>query len=642
MENKYRDHRTLFLEILAANILSLRQELGSGWEEYESRLRLLLEDLQEPGADTNKIVDRVVRLILSSSAGRFAQICLREARRMAGYNVQTEEWSLRDNTEVTTETIQKVLSYLHSSPTDSVSQARAGRLVLFAIRHITRDAVSQEVGSIGVSETRSESAVRSSMPSSTATAPQQHLTARTQEQVKLGEIFSLIVRVSTEPLPNLPGASTVPMPNFSGRLTINVHGSGIDFLEGSMRMLDVPVKGDSTPVNFMLKALSEGVHRMEITAWNSSAYVAGLTLWIAVDTPPSLGGEESLLNMREPEKGEYTLEIVFEKEHNRYRFHLRGESVGVLKAAYSDALTGPLQAHYETLLSSLNVQARNLNLLSSKMQAYWLKGLGTLMAEHLMPEELRRTLWEIRDGIRRLNIMCDGDPLPWELIYIASPSGGDGVFLAENAGVARLRYGPPPPTKIRAISPHFVHPKGSPTQTAEEIEKLRILFPDAVTVKKMDELMNLLMIGGFGLLHFASHNNLKPGDAGSSYVPFENAKFDLVFMGNVARGKYRQTSPLVFMNACTSAGKAPLFTEMSSWADRYLNSGAGAFVGSLWEVRDRSAPEFAFAFYKKLKQGGTLGEAMMAGRGGIETPDGGDPTRLAFTLYGNPLARLES
>jgi CHAT domain-containing protein len=178
-------------------------------------------------------------------------------------------------------------------------------------------------------------------------------------------------------------------------------------------------------------------------------------------------------------------------------------------------------------------------------------------------------------------------------------------------------------------------------QTAHEIDRLRSFFPGAQVVRDMDELFRLLTTGGFGMLHFASHNNLQPDDAGVSFVPFENARFDLMFMGNVAKKKYASTTPLVFMNACTSAGKAPLFTDVSSWADRYLYSGAGAFVGSLWEVRDQSAPEFAAAFYQKLTSGGTLGEAVKAGREIIKANNPGDPTRLAYTLYGNPLATLQ-
>ena len=70
-----------------------------------------------------------------------------------------------------------------------------------------------------------------------------------------------------------------------------------------------------------------------------------------------------------------------------------------------------------------------------------------------------------------------------------------------------------------------------------------------------------------------------------------------------------------------------------------VGGGSGAFIGTLWEVRDDSARAFSEALYDGLARGKTLGEAMRAGRSAISA---GDPTSLAYTLYGNPLARLQS
>ncbi|MBD0256936.1 MAG: hypothetical protein ICV83_14555 [Cytophagales bacterium] len=50
------------------------------------------------------------------------------------------------------------------------------------------------------------------------------------------------------------------------------------------------------------------------------------------------------MDMREPEPGEYTLEIVCEKQNSRYRFQLRRASVGVVRPEYSETLTGALQS----------------------------------------------------------------------------------------------------------------------------------------------------------------------------------------------------------------------------------------------------------------------------------------------------------
>ena len=627
-----KDFRIQFLEILAADLFTLRQALGLGWPDYEAALRMLLDRLLVDAPANPRVADTIIRLTLDGPAKSLARDWLREANRLAGDLGDEDEWTLKSHS-------MPSMSTLDAPVCDPALLKEAAFWLLAGIDSGEHEKASRTLEGNGLPVTRSE---EPSHHRESEVAPR-YLTASTQAQAKVGEIFALIVKIATDALPTSRSFASTPMPEMAGNITINVHGTGIEFVDGSMRSIEVPQNGDSSPVMFTLKTTKPGVHRIEITAWNSSAHIAGLSLWIGVEAGVMNGADEqSAMDMRDPEDGEYTLEIIYDSERNRYRFQLRGESVGVLKPVYTEPLVGTLQTQYQSLLNGLNDQARNLRGLSPVLQRYWLRGLGTLMGEHLVPKEMRRTLWEIRDQIRRLNILCDGDPMPWELLYIPSPSGGDGVFLTEGAGVARWRYGPPPPTRIRALNPHLVHPKGSPPATGREIERLRTLFPNAPTVRDLEGLMELLIRGDFGLLHFASHHHLHADHAGTSFVPFGSSRFDLIYMGNIPHGQYRSTSPLVFMNACTSAGKAPLFTEMSSWADRYLISGAGTFVGSLWEVRDESALEFAFAFYKRLQLGGTLGEAMKDGRDIIGAHAPGDPTRLAYSLYGNPLARLET
>jgi CHAT domain-containing protein len=77
------------------------------------------------------------------------------------------------------------------------------------------------------------------------------------------------------------------------------------------------------------------------------------------------------------------------------------------------------------------------------------------------------------------------------------------------------------------------------------------------------------------------------------------------------------------------------YTWLAGWAKSFLTAGAGAFIGSLWEVRDSSAGHFAEEFYRSLLGGVPLGYAMKQARTAIQN-EPGDPTWLAYTLYGNP------
>jgi hypothetical protein len=487
--------------------------------------------------------------------------------------------------------------------------------------------------------------VRSDDPPEEAARPApvaRYLNATAPERVGVDHVFGLLVQIESEAVLAGPGSGSTAWPEgTSGRISLDVQGSGVEFPDGSVRELDVPPSGASVPVRFTVKARRAGMARLQVSAWNGAAYVAGLKIEVAVDTAEIPAAREaSDVEFRPPEGGEYTLEIVYEAEDRRYRFQIRGNDIGVTAPEYSPPLIGDQGTRFVALQGSLNAQARNLHLLTPTAQGMWLRGMGTDLATSLVPAGIRATLWEIRDRIARLNILSQGDQMPWEILYVASPDETDGYFLADVAGAARWRYGPPTPASIRRGIPYAIRPDGSPAQTLAEIDTLRSLYPNLVDLNTMDPLLDLLTQGGFGMLHFASHNNLVAGNAGESYVPFAGgSRFTSTLMGGLRRNLYRADRPLVFMNACTSAGAAPLITDVSSWADRYLSAGTGAFVGSLWEVRDRSAPAFAQAFHERLASGGTLGEAMKAGRDSLGP---NDPTRLAYTLYGNPSARLES
>jgi hypothetical protein len=60
----------------------------------------------------------------------------------------------------------------------------------------------------------------------------------------------------------------------------------------------------------------------------------------------------------------------------------------------------------------------------------------------------------------------------------------------------------------------------------------------------------------------------------------------------------------------------------------------------MWPVRDKTALAFAEAFYGAVARGATLGEASLAARRHVVQVRPGDPSTLAYTVYGHPNARL--
>jgi CHAT domain-containing protein len=106
----------------------------------------------------------------------------------------------------------------------------------------------------------------------------------------------------------------------------------------------------------------------------------------------------------------------------------------------------------------------------------------------------------------------------------------------------------------------------------------------------------------------------------------------------VSRRTLEARHPLVFMNACRTAGAVPEYTHMMGWAQQFMAAGSGAFAGTLWAVRSESASTFAETFYGALVDGNNLGDACRLAR--LEASrDSADPTWLAYSVYGHPSAR---
>jgi CHAT domain-containing protein len=160
---------------------------------------------------------------------------------------------------------------------------------------------------------------------------------------------------------------------------------------------------------------------------------------------------------------------------------------------------------------------------------------------------------------------------------------------------------------------------------------------DAGVLTERAALTALIEGGHAGLLHFACHNAFT---GTGSCVTMADGPFDPIDLASAAQLRsLRPHRPLVFFNACRSAGEIDWFGESLGWAPQFLNAGAGAFVGTLWPVRSRSALQFAEAFYDQLiTHRQPLGTASLVARQATRDLDDGDPTWLAYAVYGSPAA----
>jgi CHAT domain-containing protein len=285
------------------------------------------------------------------------------------------------------------------------------------------------------------------------------------------------------------------------------------------------------------------------------------------------------------------------------------------------------------------------------------------MANELLPDRVREALWTHRDAIRAIQVISEEPFIPWELLYINDrKSGPDGKgFLAE-WGLVRWLHSTPWPgpqlamgnDRVSYVIPAYVDPAlrlegadaerqmlvklfGSPREVpAESIAVTSFLQKDA---RECD------------VLHFACH-----GEAAQRAV----MTADLLMTGTEVDGNFAQDSlsadqvkafarfaesgpnPMVFINACQTgrAGRG-IGGGVAGFVDAFLRPyserGAGALVGALWSVDDKLAYSFAEAFYRSLKQGDALVDAVRAAREAAKNRK--ELTWLAYSVYGNPFAR---
>ena len=236
--------------------------------------------------------------------------------------------------------------------------------------------------------------------------------------------------------------------------------------------------------------------------------------------------------------------------------------------------------------------------------------------------------------------------MPWELLYPLDP-GHDNGFLVEQFPVTRVVFGRRPSRSLSLSPAWFVLPDGSPVQAREEVAALSGLLtgPASETttgspavIGQLTPLLDLIRSGQFGLLHFACHNAFDA--ANGSAISLDKRQFTPKQLNSAAVGQLlAKSAPTVFINACRSGGVSPSYHQLDGWARKFLEAGAAAFIGSLWAVRDTTARDFASELYGELRKGVALGPAVRQARLAA-AGKAGDPTWLAYAVYGDPRATL--
>ncbi|MET7866207.1 CHAT domain-containing protein [Micromonospora taraxaci] len=472
-------------------------------------------------------------------------------------------------------------------------------------------------------------------------APARLLVARAPTRVPAGQDLSVEVRLVTEGRSVHPGGVVAPMPSLlvadgGTPVTVTVHAPAGLHADGPLQQTVLVLPDDDPdPIRFGFGARTTGLHRVDVTAWAGGTFLGEVSVEVSVADGGSFrDGQPKTAPMGAPRArpGEVTLEVRF--DGSRHTFQLR--SGAALFAPVVDSVTNTPNAAVENTIRELQQLAGGGSRYSPAMTREVIRSAGIQLWSELVPADVRDQFWEVRADMSAFTIATDHDVVPWELLHPLSAQQDKG-FLVEQVPVVRRTYGQHRNAKIGLRNPRFVVPPKAPTGAYEEVTTIRAILgaADSEPITRADELLALINSGELGATHFACHNTFS---SDGSFIDLDDGRFKPALLAEASiRKVLTETGPLVFINACRSAGVAPTYTRMLGWAQQFMSSGAGAFVGTLWAVRSDSSARFATAFYESLAGGATLGAAALAARVG-QQDDPLDPTWLAYTVYGDPFA----
>jgi hypothetical protein len=491
-----------------------------------------------------------------------------------------------------------------------------------------------------------------------AADPVRSLEAEFPEHVRLGSVAWLLVYI-TQQAATSHGLGLHVAAGETIDIVVQAR-AGFALDGGDRGTLEVPASGESLPFQFKLKATVEGSGAVRVLAFHKgeplgdimlSAVVDSATVPLATGAPPAAARVSARLATPSPRVPDMTIFVEEWKadETSRYR---------ILLSATDPSLDLNLETFgpYELKLDPAAFFAgffREIDALPLDTPAQRdaadrrLAEKGAYLADTLLPEDLREKLWAVRDRIGSIVVQSEEPWIPWELCRLTGRDGDrvvEGPYLCEAYAITRWLPGTgfKRPLSLRNLALVVPGDSALPLAAAERDYMLSLATADRA-VTSVDAtyatVQDAFRAGVYDGWHFTGHGAARDGDADTSAIVLAGG--DLLTPESIsgAAANVGLPHPIVFFNACQVGRSGMALTGIGGWASRFVQAGAGAFIGAYWSVIDEPAFDFARAVYGRLLAGVPVGEAVRDARIAIRTP--GDPTWLAYTVFADPLAVID-
>lgn len=278
-----------------------------------------------------------------------------------------------------------------------------------------------------------------------------------------------------------------------------------------------------------------------------------------------------------------------------------------------------------------------------------LVNLGRVLWRELIPYEIRTAYRDFRDSIHSWLIISDEPWIPWELIKPYDDSRPEDIldddFLGLKFEMTRWLAGKSTPAREITIGCFAALEVAELPNAREErtlLEDLARSNPglagQAPSCESAEEILSYLETSEAQLLHFMGHGTDVASRADEAGLPLpDGSSLRPIDLEGPVATRILRNHPLVFQNTCWAGQQGWSLTRLGGWASRWIGiCGCSAFVAPMWPVRDQIALSFARAFYSALSSGDPLGKAAWKARHAIYQERSGDPSVLAYAVYGHP------
>ena len=286
--------------------------------------------------------------------------------------------------------------------------------------------------------------------------------------------------------------------------------------------------------------------------------------------------------------------------------------------------------------------------------------LGQLIKTEFFPVRFQTIL----KGLSHPVILDVEDPnIPWELIH----DGQQFTFLKVALGkrlITAEEHKENIPSKnkrlrilIVGVSETKVEGFTSLPTVEHEVELLQELFAQMPQVEDLTEddvlfgknakesaFIERLVSGVYDVIHFSGHAYFNEESPELSALILNDHAFTVNDIKRKVEGK-----PLVFLNACVSGVYQRVESDIGyigsftvGLASAFIIGGALASIGTLMNVTDSYASEFALAFYKNALSGEALGDSLKRSRQKLKDLYPDNLVWASYMLFGDPTIRLKS